>query len=56
VNSDFKQQRTVVAIIKDRWWANLVETLMDGTCPYKKALKQIRNRPDKVLKARTLYR
>ena len=56
VNSDSKQERTVVAIIKDRWWANLVETLMDGTCPYKKALKQIRNRPDKVLKARTLYR
>jgi geranylgeranyl reductase family protein len=56
VNSDSKQERTVVAIIKDRWWTNLVETLMDGTCSYKKALKQIRNRPDKVLKARTLYR
>ena len=41
-NSDTKQQRTVVAIIKDQWWANLVETLIDGTCPYKKALKQIK--------------
>ena len=56
VNSDAKQQRTVAAIIKDRWWANLIETLMDGTCSYKKALKQIRSRPDKMLKARILYR
>lgn len=56
VNSDANQQRTVAAIIKDRWWANLIETLMDGTCSYKKALKQIRNRPDKMLKARTLCR
>ena len=56
INSDTNQQRTVVAIIKDRWWANLIETIMDGTCPYKKALKQIRSRPDKMLKARTLYR
>jgi geranylgeranyl reductase family protein len=50
INSDTKQQRTVVAIIKDQWWANLIETIMDGTCPYKKALKQIRSRPDKMLK------
>ena len=56
VNSDAKQQRTVAVIIKDRWWANLIETLMDGNCSYKKALKQIRSRPDKILKARTLYR
>jgi len=56
VNSDAKQQRTVVAIIKDQWWATLIETLMDGTCSYKKALRQIRSRPDKMLKARILYR
>ena len=56
VNSDAKQQRTVAVIIKDRWWANLIETLMEGTCSYKKALKQIRSRPDKIVKARTLYR
>ena len=56
VNSDAKQQRTVSAIIKDRWWANLTETVMDGTCSYKKALKQIRNRPDKMLQARILCR
>jgi hypothetical protein len=56
VNSDTKQERTVVAIIKDQWWATLTETLMDGTCSYKKALKQIRSRPDKILKAYTLYR
>jgi len=56
INSDTKQQRTVVSIIKDQWWANLIETIMDGTCPYKKALKQIRSRPDKMLKALTLYR
>jgi len=56
VNSDINQQRTVVAIIKDRWWANLIETLMDGTCLYKKALKQIQSRPDKMLKASLFYR
>jgi digeranylgeranylglycerophospholipid reductase len=56
VNSDVKQHRTIVAIIKDRWWANLIETLMDGTSSYKKALKQIRSRPDKMLKAYALYR
>jgi geranylgeranyl reductase family protein len=56
VNSDAKQQRTVIAIIKDQWWANVIETLMDGRCPYEKALKQIRSRPDKILKARTFYR
>jgi len=56
INSDTKQQRTVVSIIKDQWWTNLIETIIDGTCPYKKALKQIRSRPDKILKARTLYR
>jgi digeranylgeranylglycerophospholipid reductase len=56
VNSDSKQQRTVVAIIRDRWWASLIETLMDGTCSYKEALKKIRSRPDKLLKARALYR
>jgi len=56
VNTNAKQQRTVAAIIKDQWWANLIETLMDGTCPYKKALKQIRSRPDKMLKAHILYR
>jgi len=55
-NSDTKQQRTVVSIIKDQWWANLLETMIDGTCPYKKALKQIRSRPDKILKAYALYR
>jgi digeranylgeranylglycerophospholipid reductase len=51
VKSDANQQRTVCAITKDRWWANLAETLMDGTCSYKKALKQIRHRPDKMLQA-----
>ena len=56
VNSDAKQQRTVAVIIKDRWWANLIETLMEGTCSYKNALKQIRSRPDKIVKAHTLYR
>ena len=56
INSDTKQQRTVVSIIKDQWWANLLETMIDGTCPYKKALKQIRSRPDKRLKAYALYR
>ena len=56
VNSDIKQHRTVVAINKDRWWANLIETLMDGKCSYERALKQIRRRPDKMLKARTFYR
>jgi len=56
INSDTKQQRTVVSIIKDQWWANLIETIIDGTCAYKKALKQIRSRPDKILKAYTLYR
>ena len=55
-NSDTKQQRTVVAIIKDQWWANLIETLINGTCSYKMALKQIRSRPDKMLKAHILYR
>ena len=55
-NSDTKQQRTVVSIIKDQWWANLFETMIYGTCPYKKALKQVRNRPDKMLKAYALYR
>ena len=56
VNSDAKQQITVCAIIKDLWWANLAATLMDGKCSYKKALKQIRSRPDKMLQARILYR
>jgi geranylgeranyl reductase family protein len=56
VNSDIKQHRTVVAIIKDRWWANLIENLMEGNCPYEEALKQIRSRPDKLFKARTCYR
>ena len=56
INSDTKQQRTVVSIIKDQWWANLLETLIDGTCPYKEALNQIRSRPDKILKAHILYR
>jgi len=55
-NSDTKQQRTVVSIIKDQWWANLLETLLVGTCPYEKVLKQIRSRPDKMLKAHILYR
>jgi flavin-dependent dehydrogenase len=56
INSDTKQQRTVVATSKDQWWANLIETLIDGTCPYTKFLKQIRSRPDKLLKAYALYR
>jgi geranylgeranyl reductase family protein len=56
VNSDAKQQRTVGVIIKDQWWANLAATLMDGTCSYKKALKKIRSRPDKMLQARIIYR
>jgi len=56
INSDTKQQRTVVSTIKDQWCANLIETLIDGTFPYKKALKQIRSRPDKILKAYALYR
>ena len=56
INSDTKQERTVVSIIRDQWWANLLETLIDGTCSYKTALRQIRSRPDKMLKARTLYR
>ena len=56
VNSDINQQRTVVAIIKDRWWANLIEIIMEGRCHYEKALKQIRSRPDKLLKARMCYR
>jgi len=55
-NSDAKQQLTVVSIIKDQWWANLFETLIDGTSPYKKVLSRIRSRPDKLLKALTLYR
>ena len=55
-NSDTKQQRIVVSIIKDQWWANLLESLIDGTCPYKKFLKQMRRRPDKMLKAHILYR
>lgn len=55
-NSDTKQQRIVVSIIKDQWCANLIETLIDGTCPYNKALKQVHSRPDKILKAYALYR
>ena len=55
-NSDTKHQRNVVSIIKDQWWANLFETLIDGTCSYKKFLNQLRSRPDKMLKALTLYR
>ena len=56
VNSDAKQQRTVAVIIKDQWWANLIETLMEGNVSYKMALKQIRSRPDKMVKARAFYR
>ena len=56
INSDAKQERTVVSIIRDQWWANLFETLIDGTCPFKKGLKQVRSRPDKILKAYALYR
>ena len=55
-NSDTKQERNVVSVIRDQWWANLIESLIDGTCPYKKFLKQMRRRPDKMLKAYTLYR
>ena len=55
-NSDTKHQRNVVSIIKDQWWANLFETLIDGTCSYKKFLNQLRSRPDKMLKALILYR
>ncbi|MQY62651.1 geranylgeranyl reductase family protein [archaeon] len=56
INSDSKQQRTVVSIIKDQWWANLIESIIDGTCPLKKGFKQVRSRPDKMLKAYALYR
>ena len=56
VDSDIKQQRTIIAIIKDQWWANLLESLMAGSCTYKDALKQIRMRPDKIIKAAILYR
>ena len=56
INSDTKQQRTVVAAIKDQWWANLIETLIDGTCSYTKFLEQVQSRPDKMLKAYILYR
>jgi len=56
MNSDAKQERTVVSTIKDKWCANLIETIIDGTCSYKKTLKQIRSRPDKILKAYALYR
>jgi len=55
-NSDTKKQRTVVSIINDQWWANLLESIIVGTCPYKKFLKQMRRRPDKMLKAYALYR
>ncbi len=55
-NSDAKKQRIVVSIIKDQWWASLLESVIDGTCPYKKFLKQMHRRPDKLLKAHTLYR
>ena len=55
-NSDAKKQRTVVSIIKDKWWASLLESVIDGTCPYKKFLKQMQRRPDKMLKAHILYR
>ncbi len=56
LNSDAKQERTVVSISRDRWWANLIETLIDGTCNYKKVLNHMWSRPDKMLKAYILYR
>lgn len=55
-NSDIKMQRIIELISKDQWWVNLTQTLMDGTCSYRKALKQIRKRPDKMLQARILLR
>ena len=55
-NSDTKEERTTISTIRDQWWANLIENLINGTCPYKKFLKQMRRRPDKMLKAYTLYR
>ena len=55
-NSDAKMQKIIEFISKDRWWAILIENMMDGTCSYRNALKQIRSRPDKMLQASMLLR
>jgi flavin-dependent dehydrogenase len=53
LNTDAQQQRAVVSVAKDTWWADLVERTIDGTSSYKKVIRQTWSRPDKVFK--TLY-
>jgi geranylgeranyl reductase family protein len=55
LNTDAQQQRAVVSAAKDTWWADLAKNTIDGTSPYKKVIKQIWSRPDKVLKALLFY-
>lgn len=56
LDTDIQQQRTVVSVAKDKWYAHLIGNAIDGTFPYKRVIRQLRNRPDKLLKALLFYR
>jgi flavin-dependent dehydrogenase len=56
LNTDAQQQRSVVSVAKDKWWADLVVRTIDGTSSYKKFIRQTWSRPDKVLKTLLFHR
>ena len=56
LNTDAQQQRSVVSVAKDKWWADLVVRTIDGTSSYKKFIRQTWSRPDKVFKTLLFHR